>query len=118
MLAELIMHVFGWTDAWYAHPGPPLYGSYYFAGQPGLLPGWGRSWRSLRSLSCSVRRDGRFHVGVWTGPQHDLICVRGCDTNEEAERWLSPGGVTITIAAIRAAVRRVRLDRRATRCST
>lgn len=31
-------------------------------------------------------------AGVWTGPQHDLICVKHCDTNEEAEIWLSPEG--------------------------
>lgn len=37
---------------------------------------------------------GDWFAGVWTGPQRDLICVKDCDTNEEAEIWLSPPGAT------------------------
>lgn len=81
MLAEIIMHRMDWGDVWYAHPG---------------VRGWWRDlWRYLRW-------DGRWMVGVWTGPQRDLICVRHCDTNEEAERWLSPGSHTILGATLKA----------------
>ena len=37
---------------------------------------------------------GGWFAGVWTGPQRDLICVKKCDTNQEAEIWLSPEGDT------------------------
>ena len=37
----------------------------------------------------------RWHVGVWTGPDRDMFCLKQCTTNEEAERWLSPGGDSI-----------------------
>jgi hypothetical protein len=68
-------HAAGFTVLWYAHPGPREYTDY----QPG-----GRS----------ERFGPRWHAGIDTGPQGDLICVRPCLTNEEAERWLSPGGWT------------------------
>ena len=67
-----LMHATGFTDIWYAHPGPD-----------GILR-------------------NRWHAGFWTGPQKDLICVKKCETNEEAEEWLSPGANT-PIAAILAA---------------
>jgi hypothetical protein len=35
---------------------------------------------------------GGWYAGVWTGPQHDLICVKKCGSNAEAEIWLSPEG--------------------------
>ncbi len=75
MIAELIMHYSSFGDVWYAHPG---------------------------RLINAIRWSGRWHVGNWTGPQHDLICVKNCSTNAEAERWLSPGGRTILSAAIKA----------------
>jgi len=71
MIAEWIMDCMGWTDVWYAHPGP---------------------WRTPK----------RWHAGIWTGPQLDLICVRRCDTNAEAERCLSPGASTILGAVLAA----------------
>jgi hypothetical protein len=82
MIVEWLMHHFGWTDIWYAHPGGSFRRNF----------SWG----------------GRFHVGVWTGEQHDLICVKKCSTNEEAERLLSPGARTIWLAALRSAWRRLR----------
>ena len=85
MISELIIHKMGWTVVWYAHPG----GSY------------------LRNLTG--RWGGRWHVGVDTGPQHDLICLKHCRTNKEAERWLSPGGSLISIAVIKAILKLIRL---------
>jgi len=35
---------------------------------------------------------GSWLAGVWTGPQADLICLKKCDTNAEANEWLSPSG--------------------------
>jgi len=58
---EEIMHEMEWTTIFYFHPGMP-----YFD--------WPDNWAA----------------GVWTGPQDDLLCVKPCETNEEAERWLSP----------------------------
>lgn len=65
-------HDAGMCDLWYANPG----GEY------------GRK-----------SSGGRWSAGVFTGPQHDLICVKKCDTNEEANRWLSPEGFTPEQAA-------------------
>ena len=47
----------------------------------------------------------RFHVGVWAGVDLDLLCVKDCKTNEEAEEWLSPGANSIFMAAIKAALK-------------
>lgn len=63
-----VFHDAGFSDLWYAHPGP---GSY-----------------------LSARSGPRWHAGIWTGPERDLLCVKHCNTNAEAERWLSPGGWT------------------------
>lgn len=57
-------HDAGFTDIWYAHPGGDQHNRF------------GERW----------------HAGMWTGPDHDLICVTECKTAEEAERCLSPGG--------------------------
>jgi hypothetical protein len=74
MLTELLMDLMGWTDAW-------------------VLGRSRISWHPWRRDSA--------HVGVWTGPHHDLLCVRHCETNEEAEAWLSPSGRTILGATLR-----------------
>lgn len=66
-------HAAGFTEIWYAHPGPKPY-IHYQQGNVG------------------ERFGPRWHAGVATGPQGDLICVQHCKTNEEAERYLSPGG--------------------------
>jgi len=31
-----------------------------------------------------------YGFGYWTGEQKDLLCVKECKTNEEAEKYLSP----------------------------
>lgn len=31
-----------------------------------------------------------YGFGFWTGEQNDLLCVKCCKTNEEAEEYLSP----------------------------
>ena len=85
MIVEWIMNRMYWQDVWflgYNHPAA--------------------SWRKF------TRRDSAY-VGVWTGPQNDLICVRHCETNEEAERYLSPGGYTILHAALKSWLKRKRL---------
>jgi hypothetical protein len=61
-------HDAGFGDIWYAHPG---------------LENFGRE-----------RFGPRFHAGVWTGPEFDLIAVKPCGDNEEANWWISPGGWT------------------------
>lgn len=82
MLAEIIMHRMGWGEVWYADPGPI----------------------SLRRLIANpwMIWPGGFHVGVWTGPQNDLLCVKHCATNAEAERFLSPAAPTILAACLAA----------------
>lgn len=66
-------HAVGFTDIWYAHPGP-------------------RPYVEFQQGGSRERFGPRWHAGVWTGPNHDLICVKLCGTSEEAERSLSPGG--------------------------
>jgi len=68
-------HEAGFTDLWYAHPGPHPY-VHYQRGGP------------------RDRFGPRWHAGVVTGPKHDLVCVRACATREEANRCLSPSGWT------------------------
>jgi len=77
LLVETLMHVAGWDAVWYAHPG---------------------------SVRIAVK-DPRWHVGVWAGPDNDLICVWPAATKERAKLMLSPGGRTITSAAVRAFVK-------------
>lgn len=57
--------VAGFDSLWYAHPGPE-----------------GRDWPK------------RWHAGVWTGPDNDLLCTKHYSTSKEAEANLSPGGDT------------------------
>ncbi len=79
MIAEFFIHLMSWDSVWYANPGD-------------------FRWNL---------KHGRFHVGVWTGPQHDLICVRKCDTNKKADEFLSPGGRTILEATVKAIWKRM-----------
>src|SRR5260370_38502550 len=88
MIAEWLMERYGWRDVWYL-------GSNTF-------PRYRRWWKFLTAKSA--------YIGVWTGPQHDLICVKECTTNEEAERYLSPEGWTILDAAIRSWWKLLNLD--------
>lgn len=79
---EAWFHEAGFTDLWYAHPGPRPYASY----QP---------------LGDDADRFGpRWHAGLW---RFDLVVVRGDVVDEaDAERWLSPGGWTPEDAVRRA----------------
>ncbi len=75
MIAELIIHLNGWDAVWYANPG---------------------------KLSRWLLSSGRWHVGFWTGPHNDLVCVARTASRTAAEKWLSPGGRTILSAALKA----------------
>jgi hypothetical protein len=79
MIAEMIMSHYAW-EVWMPNTGQ-------------RRPPW------------ALFADG-FHVGTWTGPDGDLLCVRKCETAEEAERWLSPPAPTILLACLRALWRR------------
>lgn len=74
MITEYLMHRFVWPDIWYS--------------------GRQTFWKSLKGK--------RFHVGMWTGPDHDMLCLKRCYTNGEAKIYKSPGGRTITGALINA----------------
>lgn len=68
-----IMQQYGWTALWYANP----------------------RWPGVVWTADEIAQFGpRWHAGVWTGPQSDLVCVKPCAENEEAEVWLSPAGWT------------------------
>lgn len=82
MLAEYLMHSFGWDTVW--------------------CPS---HWSFLKNLLLG----DRYRVGVWTGPDKDLLCLKKCATKEEAERWLSPGGVTMGVAFLKAMLKYRRL---------
>ena len=47
-------------------------------------------------------------VGTWTGPDGDMLCLKRCDTQEEAERFMSPGSNTIE-SAIRMAMNKLQV---------
>lgn len=110
-----VMALNGWTDLWYANP---------FHERTRLRPGvtigelWAeRGWICPSDLAPrdAQRNFGpRWHVGVWTGPDRDLVCLKACATSDEAERWLSPGGWTPEDAVERA-VARVEEIRKVTR---
>lgn len=88
------MHKMDWSDVWYAHPGKIFKRPY---------------WKVFRRLK------NRWHVGVWSGKDNDLICVRHIedyptaptwlDRQKEVEHLLSPGGPTIFLACIFALIR-------------
>jgi hypothetical protein len=44
-------------------------------------------------------------LGVWTGPQHDLLCLKKCVSNKEANEWLSPEGNSI-VDALRISIKK------------
>jgi hypothetical protein len=73
-------HDAGFRDLWYAHPGGDYDQSHFREPNP------------------------RWHAGIWTGPQNDLICIKICETNKEANKFLSPSGWTpeeATVLAVR-----------------
>jgi hypothetical protein len=79
-MIEYLIHIMGWCDLWYAHPG------------------YRNFWKR--------RFGGRWHAGVWTGPDNDMICVARAVTREDAERLASPGAYTILGAILKAATKR------------
>jgi len=87
-MSELIMWIYGWDAVWFANPGFSI---------------------------GSLRWPGLFHVGVWTGPQNDLICVRHAKTSEEAEELLSPCSRTVLGAAIKSALKLRAIEAEGTR---
>ena len=95
MIAETLMHFCGWDAVWYC--------DICSDDDPEELR---RGWRELIPA-----KDGCL-VGTWTGPDRDLLCVRECDTTEEAERWLSPAGRTILHASLRSLYVLLRESRR------
>ena len=88
MLAEWLMNRYGWHDVWYLGSNKP--------------DRYRRWWQFFGPNTC--------YVGVWTGPDADLLCVCECATNEEATLCLSPSGWTIGHAAIRSLLKRFSLD--------
>lgn len=72
MIAEKLMKRYGWNDIWSPTAGDPY--------DP----------------------PSRFFVGIWTGPDNDLICLKHCKTAKEAEEYLSPAGITLIDAAKKA----------------
>lgn len=74
MILELLMNYCGWEAVWAPHAGHRAV------------------WRPCLG--------GPWFVGTWTGPQHDLICVKRCATLEEAAGLISPPGRTILHAAL------------------
>jgi len=86
VLTEWLMERYGWDAVW-------------FLGSNGLRRG------PLRFFG-----PGTCLVGTWTGPDLDLLCVKECDTPDEADACLSPEGWTITHAALRAWLKRLSVD--------
>jgi hypothetical protein len=56
---------------------------------------WFANTYAVGTVLYSPDFNERWHVGVWTGPDRDMFCLKQCTTNEQAEQWLSPGGNTI-----------------------
>jgi hypothetical protein len=87
MIAEIIMDYYGWSDVvcfGVRHPDNPP-------------PGREMCW-----LPWDVFKRGSFMVGVFTGKDGDLLCVKKCGSWEDPEAWLSPGGRSILGATLKA----------------
>ena len=76
------MAFYGFTNIWYSNPWP------------------------LGSSPNYDRPGQRWFAGVWTGPQNDMLCLKICPTNEEAETWLSPAGYDLR-DAVELAIKRL-----------
>jgi hypothetical protein len=75
------MAYYGFSDIWYSNPWPI-----------GSSP--------TEDIPCY-----RWHVGVWTGPHRDMLCLKQCLTNDEAHAWISPAGEDIQDAIKKAIAR-------------
>lgn len=60
--------------------------------------GWNDVWFSG---TPGIRLDQRWHVGIWTGPQNDLLATKRCVTTTEANEYLAPGADTILGACVK-----------------
>ena len=105
MIAELLMYYNGWDTVWHADVRPhPSQGDKVSPRKTYRGQEWWRFWRAFFSYGPSI------YVGRTTGPDGDLVCVRRCDTAEEANRWLSPAGYTILHAALKSLWARYRFS--------
>lgn len=68
---------YGWSDIYYANP---------------FLPN--------DNPKCD--EPNRWHVGVRTGPNHNTVCVKQCNTEAEADKYRSPPGNSINEAITKA----------------
>jgi len=98
VIAEYIMSRCNWDAVWFRGTYGP--GATPWWTGPGRDP-WERPWWSLHFLTVNRRGEGHVCVGVWAGPDGDLLCVRDCDTLEDAGEWLAPSGRTILHAALK-----------------
>lgn len=94
MLAEFLMAVFGWNEIWCVSIGNPE------------NPPPGRS----RHDPLQFLKTPGFRVGVWTGPDGDMFCVRRCSSATVAESYRSPPGRTVLLAVAKAVVVRLCTD--------
>ena len=62
------MAFYGFTNIWYSNPWP------------------------IGTVPTHDTPGQRWFIGVWTGPDRDLLCLKKCETIAEAEIWLSPAG--------------------------
>jgi len=103
------MAKYGWTDLWYANPFPK--GAEIndtTTNEDRWVQQFGKPSTGMDDIKdrLAIPWSGpRWHVGVWTGPDSDLVCLKDCNTKEEAERWLSPGGWTPADAVHQAKVK-------------
>jgi hypothetical protein len=92
------MAKYGWTHLWYANPfhlGTEV--SMSMTIEDEWVAEFGEPSTDLEEIKhrkVVLHYGPRWCVGVWTGREGDLVCLKHCDTNEEAKRWLSPGGWT------------------------
>ena len=69
-------------------------------------------WTDLWYIGDDLLSRPSWLAGVWTGPDNDLICLQHCETNEEAEQYLSPAGWSIAEALHLAIEKRLSLAQR------
>lgn len=93
MIAEVLMALFGWDEIWAPGVGDPE------------NPAPGSKNRVVELFQVRA-----FMVGVWTGPDGDMLCVRRCSWQCDAERYASPPGRTILDAALRSMLVRLSVD--------
>jgi hypothetical protein len=57
-------------------------------------------WTDIWYAHAEYLMKSRWFVGLWTGEQNDLICIKRCNTNQEAEKYLSPAASSIFLAVL------------------